>query len=83
MPVTGSIMPPFTLALYGPDAVARLMRGFVVGLTGFGAFFFVVAACAVSLGITAAFVAAALLRPSLQCDFVSPTDNPVRAVGAG
>lgn len=61
MPVTGSIMPPFTLALYGPDAVARLMRGFVVGLTGFGSFFFIVAQCAVSLGITAAFVAAVLL----------------------
>jgi len=60
MPVTGSIMPPFTLALYGPDAVARLMRGFVVGLTGFGSFFFVVAQAAVPLGITAAFVAAVL-----------------------
>jgi hypothetical protein len=60
MPVTGSIMPPFTLALYGPDAVARLMRGFVVGLTGFGSFFFIVAEGAVSLGINTAFVAAVL-----------------------
>jgi hypothetical protein len=60
MPVTGSIMPPFTLALYGPDAVARLMRGFVVGLTGFGSFFFVVAEATVSLGVTLAFVAAVL-----------------------
>jgi hypothetical protein len=51
-------MPPFTLALYGPDAVARLARGFVVGLTGFTAFFFVVSAGAVSMGITAAFAAA-------------------------
>jgi hypothetical protein len=58
VPVTGSIMPPFTLALYGPDAVARLARGFVVGLTGFTAFFFVVSAGAVSMGITAAFAAA-------------------------
>lgn len=58
VPVTGSIMPPFTLALYGPDAVARLARGFVVGLSGFGAFFFVVASCVVSLGITTAFIAA-------------------------
>ena len=58
VPVTGSIMPPFTLALYGPDAVARLARGFVVGLSGFSAFFFVVASCVVSLGITMAFIAA-------------------------
>ena len=58
VPVTGSIMPPFTLKLYGPLAVARLARGFVVGLSGFGAFFFVVARCVVSLGITNAFVAA-------------------------
>ena len=42
VPVTGSIMPPFTLALYGPDGLARLMRGFVLGLSGFAAFFFVV-----------------------------------------
>jgi hypothetical protein len=58
VPVTGSIMPPFTLALYGPDAVARLARGFVVGLAGFTAFFFTVAAAAVSAGRTLAFVAA-------------------------
>ena len=58
VPVTGSIMPPFTLALYGPHAVARLIRGFVVGLSGFTAFFLVVAAGAVSLGIAVAFLAA-------------------------
>ena len=58
VPVTGSIMPPFTLALYGPDAVARLMRGFVVGLAGFTAFFFVISAAVVAVGITPAFLAA-------------------------
>jgi hypothetical protein len=58
MPVTGSIMPPFTLALYGADSVARLTRGFVVGLTGFTAFFLVVALAAVPWGMLAAFVAA-------------------------
>jgi len=58
VPVTGSIMPPFTLTLYGPMAVARLAHGFVVGLSGFAAFFFVVASCAVSLGITNTFVLA-------------------------
>ncbi|HUQ27640.1 MAG TPA: hypothetical protein VM051_03560 [Usitatibacter sp.] len=58
MPVTGSIMPPFTLALYGPDSVARLTRGFVVGLTGFTTFFLVVALAAVAWGMLAAFAAA-------------------------
>jgi hypothetical protein len=55
MPVTGSIMPPFTLALYGPDALARLQRGFITGLSGFIAFFFTVSAALVPLGTVAAF----------------------------
>lgn len=58
LPITGSIMPPFTLALYGPDAVARLLRGFVIGLSGFGTFFLVVAAAAVPWGVAGAFLAA-------------------------
>ena len=58
MPITGSIMPPFTLALYGPDSLARLLRGFVVGLTGFSTFFFTVALGATSWGVVPAFVAA-------------------------
>jgi len=55
LPITGSIMPPFTLALYGPDALARLQRGFITGLTGFAAFFLVVSVAVVPLGIVAAF----------------------------
>jgi hypothetical protein len=58
VPITGSIMPPFTLALYGPEALARLTRGFVVGLSGFTAFFFLLAAALPALGIATAFVAA-------------------------
>ena len=58
LPITGSIMPPFTLALYGPGAMARLLRGFVVGLAGFGSFFAVVAAAAGPWGIAPAFTAA-------------------------
>lgn len=58
VPVTGSIMPPFTLALYGPDALARLVRGFVVGLSGFTAFFFVLATALPALGIALGFAAA-------------------------
>jgi hypothetical protein len=67
-PITGSIMPPFTLALYGPEALARLTRGFVVGLSGFAAFFFVVAVALPGWGIAPAFgtaVAAALVAVSL------------------
>jgi hypothetical protein len=55
LPITGSIMPPFTLALYGPDALARLQRGFITGLTGFTAFFLVVSLAVVPLGIVASF----------------------------
>jgi hypothetical protein len=58
MPVTGSIMPPFTLALYGHGALVRLLRGFVLGLFGFTAFFLVVATTLVPWGITASFSAA-------------------------
>jgi hypothetical protein len=53
-------MPPFTLALYGADSVARLTRGFVVGLTGFTAFFFALALTAAAWGTLAAFTAAIL-----------------------
>ena len=60
VPITGSIMPPFTLALYGPGAMARLLRGFGVGLAGFGSFFAIVAATAGPWGVTPAFTAALL-----------------------
>ena len=55
LPITGSIMPPFTLANYGPASVARLVRGFVVGLSGFTAFFFVVAFGAARWGVALVF----------------------------
>lgn len=55
LPITGSIMPPFTLANYGPASVARLVRGFVVGLSGFTAFFFVVAVGATRWGVVPVF----------------------------
>lgn len=58
LPITGAIMPPFTLALYGRDALAWLQRGFITGLTGFSTFFFVVAMTVEAWGIAAAFFAA-------------------------
>ncbi len=60
MPITGSILPPFTLHLHGADALARLLRGYVTGLTGFSAFFAVVAVALVPLGIGASFALATL-----------------------
>jgi len=34
-PITASVLPVFTLALYGADATVRLLAGFVTGLIGF------------------------------------------------
>ena len=61
MPVTGSIMPPFTVALYGHDALVRLLRGFVVGLSGFTAFFATLAFTLATWGVAAAFLSALAL----------------------
>jgi hypothetical protein len=55
MPITGSIMPPFTLRNYGHDALARLLRGFVTGLAGFTTFFLIVTLAVVPLGVAIAF----------------------------
>ena len=68
VPITGSIIPPFTLKLYGAEALVRVVRGFITGLTGFTAFFFVVAVALVPLGIAAAFslaIGAALLTVAI------------------
>jgi hypothetical protein len=58
VPITGSVLPPFTLKLYGAQALARLQRGFITGLTGFTSFFFVLSVALVPLGITVAFALA-------------------------
>lgn len=79
LPITGSIMPPFTLALYGADSLARLVRGFVVGLSGFTAFFFVVSLAAVPWGVAAAFgaaIAAAMAAVFAVSHLVRPSRRP-------
>jgi hypothetical protein len=58
VPVTGSIIPCFTLALYGHDSLLRLLRGFVVGLSGFTAFFATLAFRLEGWGTVATFAAA-------------------------
>lgn len=72
VPITGSIIPPFTLKLYGAPALFRVLRGFVTGLTGFTAFFFVVAVAAIPLGTALAFslaIGAALVAVMLASRF--------------
>lgn len=41
VPITGSVLPCFTLPRYGAEATASLMAGFLQGLHGFAAFFLV------------------------------------------
>jgi hypothetical protein len=60
VPVTGSVIPPFTLKLYGPAALARVQRGFLTGLTGFASFFLVAGVALEPLGVAAGFVLAVL-----------------------
>jgi len=78
LPVTGSIMPPFTLSLYGPGAVVRLVRGFLVGLNGFTAFFVVVALAAGPLGTLsfAVAIAAALAAVAVAIRMAAPRRKP-------
>ena len=39
-PITASVLPVFTLVLYGPDATIRLLAGFQNGLIGFVVYFY-------------------------------------------
>jgi len=70
VPINGTVLPCFTVPRYGADANASLMRGFVMGLHGFAAFFVALyftlgvfgpgLSFAVSLGV--AFAAAAVVQ---------------------
>ncbi len=67
-PITASVLPVFTLYLYGADATIRLLSGFITGLTGFVAYFFAFASLVEAQGPATAFfagVAASLLAVSL------------------
>jgi hypothetical protein len=56
-PITASVLPVFTLALYGAQATARLLAGFVTGLIGFVSYFYAFAALVESAGPALACVA--------------------------
>lgn len=55
VPITGSVLPWFTLPRYGAAATVALMGGFVQGLHGFAAFFLVLYAALGRLGGAGAF----------------------------
>ncbi len=58
VPITGSVLPCFTLPRHGPQATARLLAGFVRGQGGFVAFFSVLVGMLPHAPKAAAFVAA-------------------------
>lgn len=58
-PITASVLPVFTLALYGAEATVRLLSGFVTGLVGFAAYFFAFSALVVPAGLASACLAGA------------------------
>jgi len=58
VPITGSVLPCFTLPRHGPPATARLLAGFVRGQSGFVAFFIVLIGLLPHAPKAVAFVAA-------------------------
>lgn len=58
VPITGSVLPCFTLPRHGPQASARLLAGFVRGQSGFVAFFIVLVGLLPHAPQAVAFVAA-------------------------
>lgn len=71
VPITGSVLPCFTLPRYGADATASLMGGFVQGLHGFAVFFLALyfalgsfdsRAAAFCVALAAAFAMAVLVQ---------------------
>lgn len=68
-PITGNVLPAFTLPRHGSDATALLLRGFVHGQLGFAAFVIAMVLLLPRLHPTAAFglaVAAAVVIPWLR-----------------
>lgn len=58
VPITGNVLPCFTLPRYGTAATVALLRGFVRGLSGFGAFFVMLYLGLSSWGAGTAYAAA-------------------------
>ncbi|MFN0299333.1 MAG: hypothetical protein ACKVQU_03150 [Burkholderiales bacterium] len=64
-PISGSVMPAFTRAIYGGKASVQLLRGFVLGLFGFAAFFVVVVVGLPRMGMLPTYFFAALIAVSV------------------
>jgi hypothetical protein len=58
VPITGSVLPAFALALYGAGATTRLISGFISGLIAFAAFHVVIATALTTLGGVPAYLLA-------------------------
>ncbi|HJV63315.1 MAG TPA: hypothetical protein VJ743_20365 [Albitalea sp.] len=58
LPITGNVLPCFTLPRHGPEATVQLLRGFVQGLFGFVGFFVVLYAALPAVGAGPAYVLA-------------------------
>lgn len=58
VPITGNVLPCFTLPRHGTAATVALLRGFVRGLTGFGVFFVTLFAMLDRVDPAAAYAAA-------------------------
>lgn len=69
VPITGNVLPCFTLPRYGAAATVALLRGFVRGLSGFGAFFVTLylglAAWPAGVAYAAAWIAALMVASAL------------------
>lgn len=60
-PISGTVLPAFTLALYGAAAANQLVRGFMLGLFGFAVFFYVVASLLSTAGMLPTYIAASVV----------------------
>jgi hypothetical protein len=65
-PVFATVLATFTHRLNGPAAASRLLRGLVLGLYSFGAFFLVLALLIQRAGILVTFLAASAVTLALQ-----------------
>lgn len=72
-PVVASVLAVFTHILHGEEDVARILRGFVLGLVAYALFSFVLAVSLQSLGVAGGFtvaIACAVVTQALMLTFV-------------
>jgi hypothetical protein len=86
VPITGTVLPCFTLPRYGASATASLMTGFLQGLHGFAAFFVVLyaglgtthPAAAFALALGAALLVAVAMQAGVRFAYRQPADGKAR-----